>query len=379
MQMIKSMVLGLMLALGASQTMAQVQQARGKASVTYQGQQASPEDRSRANMAAQLKAVEFYYAEAGQSEAENFDAVRDKIKADPDRFILESTTLAEEDDPGRKQLTVSVRVSLNVANLRNLVKSNSAVVKGGSAGRSPLAFIFVSRQVDSVKSFDDRVYKRVDESDKVRANANVSEKTVEGESIRRNQIGTNTSVASKASASYERSASVETGGSTTRRSAESTWRILPSANLAQVFASNFSKAGFKVSEAAMVEPYTGGHFKVAAVEADYKSGMDLQSSTLQSMVQGMRTAQIPFIALGTLDVGMADKDPATGLVRVGVTVNAKMLDIAQTIPDTIAAVGPVLYAGVGPTEDEARASALRLAANNAARDLTSQITNLGVR
>jgi hypothetical protein len=39
----------------------------------------------------------------------------------------------------------------------------------------------------------------------------------------------------------------------------------------------------------------------------------------------------------------------------------------------------VLYAGVGPSEDEARNNALKLAANNAARDLTSQITNLGLR
>jgi hypothetical protein len=39
----------------------------------------------------------------------------------------------------------------------------------------------------------------------------------------------------------------------------------------------------------------------------------------------------------------------------------------------------VQYAAVGPTEDEARTNALRLAANNAARDLTTQVTNLGVR
>lgn len=129
----------------------------------------------------------------------------------------------------------------------------------------------------------------------------------------------------------------------------------------------------------MVEPYTGGHFKVAAVENDYKSGMDLQPSTLAAMVAGMRTAQIPYIALGTLDVGMGEPDPQTGLMRVSVTVNAKILDIAQTIPDTIAAVGPVLYAGMGPSEDEARNNALKLAANNAARDLTSQVTNLGLR
>lgn len=378
MQVIRTMLFWVLAAVALTAT-AQVQQARGKATVTYLGKAATAEDKARAHMAAQLKAVEFYYAEAGQAEAENFDAVRDKIVANPDRFILDATVLAEEDNPDKKQYTVAVRVALNVANLRNAIKANSAVTRGGPAGRSPLAFLFVSRQVDSTKTFDDRVYKRVDESAKSSASATSSDKGVEGESVSKGQVRTNASNTSQASQATERSRSVETGGSTVKRASESSWRLLPSANLAQVFTAQFNKAGFKVSEAALVEPYTGGHFKVAAVEADYRTGMDLKAATLHAMVQGMRTAQIPYIALGTLDVGMPDKDPNTGLLRVGVTVNAKLLDIGQPIPDTIASVGPVQYAGLGPTEDEARTNALKLAANNAARELVSQTTNLGVR
>ncbi len=358
---------------------AQVQQARGKATVTYQGKAASAEDKAKANLAAQLKAVEFYYAEAGQSEAENFDVIRDKILASPDRYILESTVLAGEDSADKKQYTVAVRVSLNVANLRNAVKSNSAVAKTGRAEKSQLVFVFVSRQVDSTKSFDDRVAKRVDESVKVNSSNSTSQKGSEGEAIGRGQVKTNSATSFQTSAAADRSRTVETGGSTVKRSSDSTWRLIPSANLNQVFTSTFTRAGFKVSEAAFVEPYTGGNFKVSRVEDDYKSGSDLKATTLQSLVLGMRTAQVPYVALGTLDVGLADKDPNTGLMRVGVTVNAKILDLSQTIPDTIASVGPVQYAGMGPTEDEARTNALRLAANNAARELTSQVTNLGVR
>ncbi len=79
----------------AGSSWAQVQQAKGKATVSYQGWSASADDKARATSAAQLKAVEFYYAEAGQSEAENFDAIRDKILAAPDRYILDTTVLAE--------------------------------------------------------------------------------------------------------------------------------------------------------------------------------------------------------------------------------------------------------------------------------------------
>lgn len=358
---------------------AQVQQARGKATVTYQGRSATVDDKARANMAAQLKAIEFYYAEAGQSEAEGFDAVRDKIVANPDRFILESTQLAEEDATDKKQYTVTVRVSLNVANLRNAQKANSAAARTQRSDKSGLAFLFVSRQVAGTKSFNDREYVRVDESVKTNVAASSSERGAEGEFISRGQIKTNTDKSVQGAASANRTREVETGGSVTRRSSESTWRLLPSANLSQVFTSTFSQAGFKVNEAAMVEPYTGGHFKMAGVEDDYKAGMDLKPATLQSVVLGMRTAQLPYVALGTLDVGMADKDPGTGMVRVSVTVNAKILDISQTIPETISAVGPVQYAGLGPTEEEARTNALRLAANSASRELTSKVTNIGLR
>jgi hypothetical protein len=103
-----------------------------------------------------------------------------KFMAAPDRYILDTTVLAEEENKDKKQYTVAVRVALNVANLRNAVKSNSAVVKAGTAARSPLAFMFVSRQVDSTRSFDDRVYKRVDQKADVKGNVQVSEKGSEG-------------------------------------------------------------------------------------------------------------------------------------------------------------------------------------------------------
>lgn len=379
MQVIKKLLLWAMMAFVAGGVCAQVEQARGKATVTYQGKTASPDDKARATMAAQLKAIEYYYAEAGQSEAENFDAVRDQVVSNPDRFILDSTVLAEEDNPDKRQYTVAVRVSLNVANLRNAVKHNSSVVRAGAANRSPLAFMFVSRQVASSKAFDDRVYQRTETSSEAKGHGSDARSGTEGEAVSKSQVSTNATKTRKVSASMQTTSISETGGSTTRRATETTYQLIPSANLAQVFTSNFATAGFKVNEAAMVEPYTGGRFKVAAVENDYKSGMDLKPATLASLVDGMRYAHMAYVALGTLDVGLPDKDPNTGLFRVSVTVNAKLLDIGAVIPETAASVGPVQYSGVGPSEDEARTAALKLAAESAAHELTSQITNLGLR
>ena len=379
MQVIRKFIVAIVASAIALSAVAQVQQSRGKATVAYKAKAAPADVKAKALQNAQLKAVEAYYAEAGESESANFDAIRPKIIETPDRYILDTTVLSEDDNAGNQQYTVAVRVSLNVANLRNDLKASSAVGKATRSERSALAFLFVSREVDSIKAFDTRVTERQDVSATVDASRTKSQKGSEGESVRRGKVSTNAGKTEAVSVSVNESVTRESGGTQTRRAAESTWRLFPSANLNQVFTQSFSRAGFKVNEAKLIEPYTGGKFKVAMVEADYKAGNDLKSETMQSIVMGMRAAQIPYIALGTLDLGLADQDPNSGLVRVAVTVNARVFDLTQTIPDTIASVGPVLYAGVGPTEDEARTNALKLAANNAARELTSQLTNLGLK
>jgi hypothetical protein len=206
------------------------------------------------------------------------------------------------------------------------------------------------------------------------------EKTTEGEAISKAQVSTNGSISRETNRSVDASekstVTSETGGSTTRKASESTWRVLPSSNLNQVFVSQFTQAGYDVIEAAMVETST---FKIANIESDYKSGNDLQPQTLRAIALGMKENQIPYIALGTLDVGMAGKDPQTGLMRVAVTVNAKVWDVTKPIPRTRVAVGPVVYSGVGPTEDEARGNALKSAANNAAQELSSRMVAMGIR
>jgi len=77
---------------------ADVVSSKGKASVTYADTQATPETKAKALQAAQMNAIDFYYAEAGDAEVENLDAIREKIKSDPDRFILDTTVLNELDD-----------------------------------------------------------------------------------------------------------------------------------------------------------------------------------------------------------------------------------------------------------------------------------------
>ena len=383
MQIIHKALMALVMATAIITAQAQVATARGKASVTYEsslfGTKASPEVKERALKAAQVKAVEFYYAEAGESQSASFDAIRDKVAASLDAFILDTTVLDEQDQTDKRTYTVTVRTSINVAKLRNAVKSGSATQAVAKGDKSKLTFLFVSRQVDSEKAFDDRVYQRVDQGVKVDAKGTVSKNGAEGESVRSGRVATNASANRSVSVEAKRTDTIETGGSTTRKSSESTWRIFPSANLNATFTGIFASAGFKVLEAAYVEPYTNGLLKIKNVENDYKSGNDLDPATLRDIVRGLQAAQIPYLAFGTLDVGLTDTDPASGLKRVAVTVTGKILDLSTGIPENLSTVGPVQYAGIGPTEAEARGNALKKAADSAARELVSQLTNIGLR
>lgn len=394
MQVIKFGIALLLAALGAHAE-AQVHQARGQFAVSYKDQigtfdkkEAPASVRQAAQQEAAIKAVEAYYAEAGQAESANFDVIRGKILENPGHYILDSTVIAEDDNKKEFKYTVVVRTSLNVANLRNAVQATSAVGQAADSEKSMLSFVFVSREMASHKTFDDRVYKRAEESAQVsgrvaaQETSSARERTSEGESVTRTKVDTHGSStqqrddSASVDASIKSVATSETGGSTTRKASETTWRLLPSADLNQVFVAQFSQAGYDVVEAAMVE---SDAFKVVDVETDYRSGNDLQPKTVRSIAAGMREASVPYVALGTLDVGLPVKDPQTGLMRVDVTVNAKVWDVTKPIPRTKSAVGPVSYSGVGPNEAVARVNALKLAASNAAQELSSRMNIVGIR
>jgi hypothetical protein len=376
----------------STQAFAQVHQARGQFSIFYKDQvgtfgkkEAPAKVKQQAQLEAGIKAIEAYFAEAGQAEAANFDRIRSRILEEPSRYILESTIIAEEDNTKDFKYTVVVRASLNVANLRNLMQANSAVGKAASANKSMLSFVFVSRQVAIEKTFDDRVSKRAEVtehvSSKVRAKegSTTKEASSEGESVEMNRVDTHGSKsqskeeAATFSLSGQTVVALETSGSTTRKASEVTWKLLPSANLNQVFTSQFSQAGFEVVEASMVESVN-----LSDIEADYQTGNDLKPETIRAVAKAMKAAEVPYVVLGTLDVGLPIKDPQTGLMRVDVIVNAKVWDVTKPIPRTRAAVGPISYAGMGPTEEVARVNALRLAASNAAQELTSRLNNQSI-
>ncbi|VVE58576.1 hypothetical protein PAN31117_05075 [Pandoraea anapnoica] len=339
---------------------AQVVTSKGMASVKYDGSLfssgANSDVKTKAFHDAQINAIERYYAENGESQSENFDAIEAKVSENLDKFILGSTLVSESDKTDAHMYSAVVRVDINVAKLRNAIKGTSPTGSmATNSPHSPLTFLFVARQQASVKSYDDRVYKRADIKE------HASEKST------RSGYSGNASV------------SIESGGSRTRKADQVSWSILPSGNLSTIVTGVFAQSGFQVVDAEYVEPSSGGHLRMSALAKDYQNGDDIQPSTMREAVLGLRTAHVPYLALGTLDVGMQDTDDVTGLARVYVSVTAKLVDVTSDFPRTVSAVGPVQFSGTGPDTSVARTNALKKAADSAARELMAQMNNAQVR
>ena len=91
---------------------AQVVQIKGTGTVSYA--ELTPAIKERAYVAAQMSAVERYFAENGESQTENFEANQDKIQSNLDKFLLSTTVINEQDQqssPTARQLRYARRVN----------------------------------------------------------------------------------------------------------------------------------------------------------------------------------------------------------------------------------------------------------------------------
>ena len=368
--MIKKLLIvaaGFFLSFGA---MAQVVTVKGVGTISYSNAaELTPQDKDRAYQAAQVAAVERYFAENGEAEAANFESVQEKVQANLEKFILSSTVLNEQDQPGVKKYSVALKVELNVAKLRNTLKGSSAVSKSSSAEKSQLVYLFMGREVSSVRSFDERVVKRVEVTGKDNSKVSSTKSGSEGESIKADSVSTTATKRNSKTATIDQSMKVETGGSVTRKADDVAYRLLPMTNTKTSITSVFSQAGFNVADPEFVL----GDKDIKAVNSDFTTGSDLAPTTIRDVVLSMRKAQVPLLVLATLDLGAPAVDGSSGMPRVAVNVTARVLDISGNLPREVASVPAVQYFGVGPDNASAAGKALKDASVAAAREIVARL------
>lgn len=352
---------------------------KGMATVSFSGSSPTAAQHEDALRLAKINAVERYFSETNSAQLKNYELVRSKIADHIDDYVLSFAVLSDEPDKAAKQLSIVIRADLNTIRLNNTLQASSAVSNTAEAQRSLLTFVFVAREQQSVQSFNDKVYKRTDTHSANQASSDNSHQGAEGEKLSKHDIQTHEQERRNAADVADTSESTTTGGSVTKKGDAVEWRVTPAAEINSVMTGVFSNAGYEVVEAEYLEQESNQLLSIAAFRADYSKGDDLSPATLRNAVKGAQAASVPYLAIGTLDVGVHDVDPTTGLTRVYVTVMGKVLNVTGRFPKTVSSVGPVQFAGLGPNETVARTNALKMAAENAANQLMNELNAKGVQ
>jgi len=171
----------------ASPVAAQTASSRGTGSASY-GLRLSADTRAQALNKAKVNALEAYIAETGAAKLRLFEARRAEFIGEIDRYVLSAVQLSDTEDKKAKTYSVTVRAEINTTLLQTKLDAGSAVAGATAAQRSLLTFLFMARSQDTVQSFQDKEYRRVD------ASSSYSENTREGDSFRGNSVSTNGSI-----------------------------------------------------------------------------------------------------------------------------------------------------------------------------------------
>jgi hypothetical protein len=369
----------------ASTATAQTVSAKGIGNVSLNGG-LTPEVRTAAVREASINALDRYFAEANQAKANNYELIRDDMVAEIEQYVLSVAVLSEDIDGQSLDTmrdatsglyTVVVRADINANRVNNELKSQSVIANTAARDKSYIAFVFVARQQASVQRFDNKVYQRTDVQAKMDGSANVQNRITESENIAANAITLNDSRSVNANANVNSTVAVTSGGSTTTKADVVQWDVTRASETNSVMSGIFANAGYKVVEAEYLEEPSGGLINLANIRADYGTGIDLSSATKRNITTGVKNLDMPYVALGTLDVVMKSTDPVSGLTRVVVQVTGTVLDVTGPFPIPASSVGPVQFAGLGNDETVARTNALKMAAEAAAKQLTDELNDRG--
>jgi hypothetical protein len=350
---------------------AELVKVKGKGEIIYKANvlklgQNSTEERA-AITEAKKNALARFVAEFDSARFELYKKVESVVLADIDQFVTDYTQLDQQVDKTSKRYTVVIEASINATLIENTINKTAStaviVENGGSAstkaGGNFFTFVFVARELASRKEFDAKRTAVVinEKSDVGAQEAKVSE---DGQSAKSSLE--NVSVDKKT-----------TGGNVEIKANELSYRVSTVTEVDNAVNSVLTKARYEV-----VDPVDAG-LNVDNFRNDFSGGNDVSAATRTAAIKTCREKEIGYIAIANMDVGLPEKDEATGMIRVYVAVTAKVSDLSPKFPKTVASIAGKPYAGLGPNPQVAKQNALNEAAARSATELVDQLRIKGVK
>lgn len=310
--------------------------------------------------------------DALQRHAASFSAAKSKLYRDAERsildnigsYVLEPVVIDEGVNSETGKYFIVIRATIDTSRLDAALSGD----RGQSAGAQPagrkisLSFLFVARSTSSVRQFNDRITQVTE--------GGSSRREVQSEGVAGGQ-------ATFASASSASSKTVS-GGSTLRQADQLTYNVTSpedmNASMSQVFSDN----GFDVYDYRDVSDQCNGT-RPEVVYKSFATSDILPREHRAGTFGAARRCGVGAFATGSLDIGMQDTDPVTGLTRVYVSVRLQVNDLSGPLPKLLASVGPVQYSGTGPNSQVASRNALINAAKEAAQEISDQLKSKGIQ
>lgn len=349
---------------------AELVKVKGKGEIVYKSKlfkpgQGSAEERA-AIAEAKKNALTRFAAEFDSARFELYKRIEAEVLANIDQYVTDYTQLDQQVDKTSKRYTVVIEASINSTLIENAINKRAGATSPAAAGAatakaggSYMTFVFVARELASRKEFDaKRTAVEINESSE--AGAQKDKVAEDGQS---------------AETSLDKSSVVKytTGGNTETKANELAYRVTTVTEVDNAVNSVLTKANYEV-----VDPVDAG-LNVDSFKSDFSTGSDIAPATRTAAIQNCKEKGIGYIAIANMDVSLPEKDDATGLTRVYVTVTAKVSDLAPKFPKTVASIAGKPYAGLGSNPQVAKQNALNEAATRSASELVDQLRMKGVR
>ncbi|CCO23280.1 hypothetical protein [Maridesulfovibrio hydrothermalis] len=338
----------------------------GIASLNYEGgvfsSDVDKEVKDKAVQSALLSAWKKYTTSFNAAKYKTYMTMEQDFTGHLDQYVASYNVIDEKNDSDEKKYTVAVKALINVVAVDSKLSLASAAGSTASGEGSMFSFIFVARDMAEVKSYDNKVTK-------------ISK--AESMSLAK-ETGTMGGAKMVSGQSRKSLSKTTTGGSSVKKADKIRYVVSSAADVDAAMNEILSPAGFEVVEYADIVSECGG-VEPEVIKKEFSSKAELSRKVRKAAIAGARECEVPIFAIGTLDAGIVDTDPTSGLKRVYVSVNAKVYNIKKRLPKKVASVGPVQFAGLGPSAIVAKRNALSKAAKAAARSIVDQLNAKGVK
>lgn len=282
-------------------------------------------------------------------------------------YVIDKTVLDQSLDANSNTYSVVVAVSFNdvaVDSKLNQGNDKSGYV-GVTGGKSLLSFLFLAREQDSIKEFDDR------------KTVKVKEKKELG---RKESSGLTSGSSGFHKQSQEADYELVTGGSTLRKADQVNYRVYSSRDVDAAVNDVLSSNNFEVTPFEDITAQCHGP-KMEQIKKEFSANDELSPELRLEAIRAAKACDVSirYFAIGTLDARMSETDPATGNARTSVSVRIQVWDITSGLSKVVASVGPIQKYGLGFDAATATTEALRLAATEGATEVVNQLNSRSVR